>query len=213
MRRLQPPKNMRVGYRKIIKIAVRNGTQSWLLRCDCGEENWGSARQVLAGKTKRCRECYRKSLRTRPPKNLRIGCRTIIKMEMRKGRRFWLLRCDCGEKTWAHARRLIKKSCFKCYTQRRQERINVLVGEQFGDRIITKTRIKKGSQWCLAKCNCGNEVWMPTAQIRCYGRARCRSCRSVLISNKQYYPKLPDAELQRILDLKLRWKKFRKGMR
>lgn len=171
----------------------------WFCLCTCGSMPSVYGSNLTRGFTQRCLRCKAKAQKLKIPQNARAGSRTVLKTTKRGRRQYWLMQCDCGHKAWVEASRAARSTkCINCWTK--SFRLAIPLGKQYGSRVVLKTKIKRGIQWCLMQCDCGDEKWIIASQQN-FSFKHCKTCGNVKNANKMWRPHLTSRELQRLLDL------------
>lgn len=130
-----------------------------------------------------------------------IGRLTFLDHEVVGPKRFWTVRCQCGELQKYRADYFLKMKkegltfeCFKCKLERNNP---TLTGKIFGRLTIgTEVPGKDHNRWYLCKCECGVEKAIPGYRLVPKGNRKCtRSCgclcrklQSKWVNTTQYPP-------------------------
>lgn len=107
----------------------------------------------------------------------RYGSRTVIKEEVQERhgcrRLYWLMQCDCGNKSWAVPKDVLDStSCRQCKDKR--SRSPIPLGKRYGSRIVISTNMRGHNQYCLMKCDCGAKDWAKGSGL--LRTSACREC-------------------------------------
>ena len=203
-----------IGQRKVMATKVVRGLHKLLMRCNCGRDNTWMVLQA-AQNHKMCSLCSSEirqvASRLKAAVGERHGSRVIIKIEMRK-QQYWLMRCDCGDETWAQATKSwVPDVCSRCAAKVRQvaSRLKAAVGERHGSRAIINIEMRNGAQWWLMRCDCGDENWVLASQLTKLNTIRCKMCSNTLNANLRRHPNLQEEDLQRLLALSSTKKKLK----
>ena len=178
-----------------------SGNVLWLCECDCGNEHIANAGKLKAGRTKSC-GCARLVKRN---EYTLIGHRfnkllVIDEVEPNQpGKRLWLCKCDCGNTCvldTAHLRKGQKScGCAKIEASRQMGRSNVLdlAGSRFGMLLVLSradgTTKSHNAHW-LCKCDCGNEVVVPSNYLTCANMSSCGCSHGYKMDRKQKYEEI-----------------------
>ncbi|WP_276911880.1 hypothetical protein [Dubosiella newyorkensis] len=97
----------------------------------------------------------------------RFGKLTVLKKteQKRKGSFLWLCRCDCGNEILLERYKIERELVHSCGCSRTSS--IVLTGKKIGKlTVIRKLNEKKGSNYLwLCRCDCGNEIKVPTSHL------------------------------------------------
>ncbi|WP_256846891.1 hypothetical protein [Paenibacillus sp. Pae108] len=123
--------------------------ETWLCRCDCGEQTKATKSQLLGGKKKSC-GCLRK----KPPQNAldltnqKFGSLKAVKRDgkTKNETALWLCECDCGNTIKANATLLRRREITSCGCERKaqiEKARNTLLGEKSVDGVPVPMLTKK----------------------------------------------------------------------
>lgn len=190
----------------------------WACQCDCGNKVVKKSYELspfLNDKKKYPASCGctskfpRRSYRSHPEDlvGLRVGYLTVISRDMSKkcSESRWICRCDCGNEISRRKSDLIKlkengaESSCGCMKNRSSKRVRDWTGKRFGFLTVKKRleskRCNKGRStkvlW-LCKCDCGNEVILPSSKFYNGRRTSC-GCFSKIIVNNLEFDSFPEA--------------------
>jgi hypothetical protein len=131
-----------------------------------------------------------------------IGRLTFIQEEVKGGKRFWKVKCQCGNETIYRADYISRLKSegkkFECGKCRMERRSPTLTDKVFGRlTVIKEVTGKDHHRWWLCQCECGEKKEIPT--IRLLGRSnghKTKSCgclgrklNSKWVNTTQYPPK------------------------
>lgn len=143
-----------------------------------------------------------------------IGRLTFLEEEMRGKKRFWKVRCQCGNEQSYRADYLSvmknRGTKFECYNCKWERKSPTLTDKIFGRLIVVKeVPGKDHHRWWLCKCECGVEKEIPS--VRLIGKSdrnKTKSCgclarklNSKWVNTTQYPPK-HDLKTKETEDLK-----------
>jgi 5-methylcytosine-specific restriction endonuclease McrA len=132
----------------------------WDCRCDCGETATVSGTTLFTGKSKSC------------------GCRTGSNLigrrfdrfvvtggpEIKKRKRYWICRCDCGNERVVYAGSLVRGLSGGCGCGHRKTDLS---GQRFGRLVaIEMAERRSGVAYWLCQCDCGTRkiIWLGSLQ-------------------------------------------------
>lgn len=162
------------GY-KFYKLTVLNefemrGTRTyWHCLCECGNDTWVSAGNLVTGEVKSC-GCL--SHRYNGPLEDLTGRTfydlTVIKqaeVENSKGARYWECICSCGNKTIVKTVDLTTGKVKSCGCRKTS---NIPSGAVYGKLTVIGPTEKRASNGCIiysCKCECGNVCEVPSHNL------------------------------------------------
>lgn len=123
----------------------------------------------------------------------RFGRLTVITMAekpivVKQRRAYWLCKCDCGKDVIAstHALNLGKVKSCGCLLLDfiRDHKIPNLIGVRFGRLIVSEIHSTGNKVVWKCKCDCGNEVNVPTSRLK---NGNTKSCGCLGRSMRQYH--------------------------
>lgn len=156
---------------------TRKGRTYWHCKCDCGNETWVSAGNLISGEVKSCgclsHRCNRplEDLTNQVFGDLRVIQESELSPE--NGRRYWDCECVCGNKTIVKTSDLTTGKVKSCGCRKRAPIHNGAVYSMLTVIGATEKRASNGSIIYKCKCECGNYCEVPAANLM---RGDWRSC-------------------------------------
>lgn len=164
--------------RRFGRLTVLKKTSSfrYLCKCDCGNEQSVTSRELLSGHKKSC-GCLKTMPKADDITGMRSGTVAAIERTDQKRRScyLWRCRCDCGNELLAEAYKIRNGIIRSCGCQRHANLIKDLAGMRFGKLIAMKRLNEKiGSSYAWhCRCDCGNETKVSANNLLKGGTKSC----------------------------------------
>lgn len=141
--------------------------------CKCGNKSIIKKSDLLAGRSRRCRECAdRESVALRPQNGRKedLTGRRFDKLYVKEyiGDKKYRCICDCGNEHITTGHNLRTGKCTRC--RRCANGFDDITGQKFGE--WTAVRFTENKKW-LCRCSCGTEREIAGADLR---QGRTKSC-------------------------------------
>lgn len=157
----------------------------FLCKCDCGNEKWINASNVIRGISKSCGCGERKSRfgrkHAKDITNQRFGNLITIKdsgIRSQNGSAIWTCRCDCGRFIDVSSGDLNRGRITNCGCKKTHANTNDIRGIKFGKLTVvdidrSRERTKGDKLYWLCECECGNRVSVNTSCLTSGGTVSC----------------------------------------
>lgn len=147
---------------------AKNQANIWSCKCDCGNTVEIPIGNLTSGNSTSCGCVDSPNLC-----GLRVGKLTVIKEcgRSNSGSVLYLCKCDCGNESSVRAGRLRSGETKSCGCYNRLD----LTGKKFGLLTALRVEIKSGKggvRW-VCKCDCGNEVSIPSTRLTSGRKKNC----------------------------------------
>lgn len=145
----------------------------WKCKCECGEEKIVRKTSLVSGKTKSC-GCLKKEV-ANDLTGQEFGKLTVIEhVGLDKSKNaMWKCRCKCGKELIVKGPNLKAGHTKSCGCLRNEIRED-LTGKVFGKlTVIEHAGSRKGERVWKCKCECGNELTVPTGPLN---SGKTKSC-------------------------------------
>ncbi len=162
----------RFGKLEIINISSDNSNVKYFCKCDCGNQDWFWASNLLYGKVNSCKEC-----RTIPDDitGKQINAWTVL--EQREDNH-WLCRCECGNEVVLSKRNLRSQKCADCLKKDKEKPRDDLTNRRFG-KLVALSPVKKNGRWSWnCECDCGNTKVIAARSLLSGATRSCWKCNS-----------------------------------
>jgi len=172
----------------------KKGVVYWLCKCECGNMTEVMSYRLTHGKSKSCGCLSKELLSERSIKDLtgqKFGRLTVIeRAENKKGKVYWLCKCECGKMTEVMSSSLINGSTNSCGCLLKEllsERsVKDLTGQKFNRlTVIERVENKKGNVYWLCKCACGKEKVVASSSLTS-GNTKSCGCLSSETRNERF---------------------------
>ena len=197
--------NKRFGKLTVIQKVGQNNKNNflWLCQCDCGNTKVIASTNLISGHTQSCGCLNYSSKNMEDLTGQKFGKLTVIKRgkTLKSGIVRWICECECGNVTIVDSGRLkngMTKSC-GCLKHQQSKRLKDLTGQRFGRLTVIK-RVKsknKNTMW-LCKCQCGNEIIIPSRRLLNGETKSCGCLKKERIKEKNTIHSKSDSRLYRI---------------
>ena len=167
----------------------KNKTPYMTCRCSCGKIKEVSLYSMKQGASKSCGHKRKEDFRTNNPNPIKneignkYGRLVVIERAYKEGetRAFWKCRCECGNNIIVSGKQLRSGNTKSCGCLRKEKasetankKVNFAPGYKFNKlTVLDETYIKNRNRMWKCRCDCGNEIWVSTADIH---RLRPYSC-------------------------------------
>ncbi len=103
--------NQRFGFWIVLKQEdkSKSGQTQWLCQCECGIKKTVTSNSLRSGNSTSCGCNHSTNLIGK-----KFGCLSVLDTDYSKGRKYWLCKCDCGEKIITSTQKLNDKRITSC---------------------------------------------------------------------------------------------------